>query len=667
MERTAPAKIGRFEIVSRLGEGAQGIVYLAVDPVLQRRVAVKVLRSQSVKARAMPFDSLEEARIVGRLQHPNVVSIFEAKEHEGTPYFVFEYVDGVSLQRLIERKALTVAKSVALMRQILDGVAYAHRQGIVHRDLKPANILVSRRGVARVMDFGLSGKSDNGGQGGDGLKGTLRYMSPEHFSETPVVEPPSDVFALGLIFFEMLTLSPAISGFNHFNTIYKTIFEPTVAPSLLNPEVDAGLDRVVLKAVHKDPGVRFADAGSMKKALDDYLKRKKGERSILAEEASTHSTIDFLLRRMQRKKDFPAFSQCILEINRLTSSSSKATAKEVASVILKDYALTNKLLKLVNSSFYGQVGGSVTSIKKAVVILGLEQVRLAASSLLLFTHLQGGAQTTQLRDAVIKSFMSGVMARILTQKARISQSEEAFLCSMFHDLGTNLTIYYFPEEYEEIRRVAPSGGRDFQRAARNVLGVSLDELGVHVARTWKFPESIIYCMRGLPEGPVEKPVSRLDLVRHFSVFANELCGLAGTGRAEDLGEPLSRLVRRFEESFPITQSEALSLLHSTVAAVKAYAAVVNIEPGRSPFMQGLLKVLESDGAQERGAAENPSPRLSDPGPESVSPLTRKHDGGAGRSKKGEPAGHHTAEASASSAGVWEWVLTLSRKFGLTKQ
>jgi HD-like signal output (HDOD) protein len=337
----------------------------------------------------------------------------------------------------------------------------------------------------------------------------------------------------------------------------------------------------------------------------------------------------------------------------LTSSTSKATAKQVATVILKDYSLTNKLLKLVNSSFYGQVRGNVTSIKKAVIILGLEQVRLAASSLLLFTHLQGKAETTELRDAVVKSFMSGIVARDLAHRARISQTEVAFLCSMFHDLGTNLTIFYFPEEFEEIKSLLPGSGQDIQRAARSVLGVSLDELGVSVARVWKFPESIIYCMRGLPKGPLEKPGSTLDLLRHFSAFSNELCGLAGSGLPENRGEPLSKLAQRFEGSFSISESEALKLLHLAVDMVKAYAVIMNIAPERSPFVQGLQSFVEADRLQEvSGSASQPTPG---------SELSQGDD------RRTEPDALHPAEACASPAGIWGRVMKLPHRLGLTRQ
>jgi HD-like signal output (HDOD) protein len=516
------------------------------------------------------------------------------------------------------------------------------------------------------MDFGLSDKIGDGQRSSDELKGTLRYMSPEHFAETPVIGPPSDVFALGLILFEMLTLAPAISGLNHFNSIYKTIFEPTVAPSLLNPEVDDGLDRIVLKAAQKDPKARFADADAMKEALDDYMARKRSGQVVLSGDAPTHSTIEFLLRRMEHRKDFPAFSECILEVNRLTSSKSKATANEVANVILKDYSLTNKLLKLVNSSFYGQVRGRVTSIKKAVVILGLEQVRLAASSLLLFTHLQGKAETTELRDAMVKSFVSGIMARDLAHRAQISQTEVAFLCSMFHDLGTSLTLYYFPEEYEEIKSLVSGSDLDIQSAARSVLGVSLDELGVSVARVWRFPESIVYCMRGLPRGPVEKPGSILDLLRHFSVFSNELCRLAGSGLPENRQDLLSRIIQRFEGSFSLSESETLALLHSTARRVKAYSAIMNIDPERSPFIRTLQSFVDADMPHSTGGSASGSTQGSELNRGNDPSVKKKAASAEADNRTAQPDPSPSAGDSTSSAGIWGRVLRFPQKLGFTK-
>ena len=678
MERAHPNQIGRFHIISQLGKGGQGIVYLAKDPYLDRKVAVKVLHVKSGKTLYNNF--LKEARTVSKLNHPNIIPIFEAGEQEGIPYLIFEFVAGISLKDVIEKKkSLSVAHAVRLMRQILRGVGYAHKKGIMHLDLKPGNILISKSGVPRVMDFGISMMigSDNGR--GQNLRGTRRYMSPEHFSEAPL-GPYTDVFALGLIFFEMLTHTPAFTGKNQFNAIYKIINEPTVAPSVLNADVDDDLDSIILKAVQKEAKVRFPDANSMKKALDDYVERKKRGSLAPSMGDNTHSTVDFLLRRMKHKADFPAFSKCVMEINRMTSSDSKASARQLANVILSDYSLTNKLLKLVNSAFYGQSGGSITSIYKAVVLLGFEQVRLAASSLMLFNHLQGQSATKELRDGMIRSFMSGIIARDLTKGAKLRKTELAFICSLFHDLGKNLTIYYFPEEYAEIKNVTAGGGDGLQSAARSVLGLSLDELGVGIARAWKFPENIVYCMRGLPGGPVDPPESTLDKIRHFSVFANELCGLAEGGGAisggvdregansggpETRGEPLSRLVQRFEQSFPISETDVLTLLRSEINMVKKYASILNINPEQSPFIQKLIRFA---GTGERSMAsptseDGQAPSRSESGSVKDSPAK----GGVADVKrvvrKAAPDGRLNRPQVPASKGIWQGFLRLLHSLG----
>ena len=667
-------KIDRFQIVGQLGKGGQGIVYLAKDPYLERQVAIKVLKVNSGETRHDTF--LKEARTVSKLNHPNIIPIFEAGEHEGVPFLVFEYVAGISLKDVIEKKkALSVTHTVRLMRQILRGVGYAHKKGIIHLDLKPGNILISKSGVPRVMDFGISMMMGSENGTGQNLMGTRRYMSPEHFSEKPL-GPHTDVFALGLIFFEMLTRTPAFTGKNQFNAIYKIIHEPTVAPSVLNPDVDNDLDSIVLKAVQKEPKVRFSDADSMKKALDDYFDRIKRGTPPPTEIENMHSTVDFLLRRMKYKADFPAFSKCVMEINRMTSSDSKASARQLANVILTDYSLTNKLLKLVNSAFYGQSGGSVTSIYKAVVMLGFEQVRLAASSLMLFNHLQAQSATKELRDGMIRSFMSGIIARDLTKRAKLRKTELAFICSMFHDLGKNLTIYYFPEEYAEIKKMMAGDGQDLQSPARAILGISLDELGVGIARAWKFPENIVYCMRGLPGGPVEPPDSTLDNIRHFSVFANELCELAESSGADDVdpkdrGKRLNGLVQRFEQSFPITEKEILNLLDSEINMVKKYASILNINPEQSPFIENLIHFVgtgegydqlsssvEGQGPQnvEDGPIKEISNKSGEPDVKRV-PRNVKGDGPL----KGD--GLLNPAPFAPPRGIWQWFMRFLYRFG----
>ncbi|MFZ7111432.1 MAG: protein kinase domain-containing protein [Desulfatiglandales bacterium] len=605
MKKGVSYRIGRFQIIRRIGKGAQGAVFLAKDAYLQRYVAIKALHAGSADQNSLQKSLLQEAGIVGKLKHPNIVPIFEAGESKGIPYLVFEYVHGVSLERLLRKGPLPIPQILKLIQQILRGVACAHRNGVVHRDIKPSNILISKGGVARITDFGISQKLGMNVQNGNVVWGSLPYMAPENFSERPL-NPSSDVFSIGLIFYEMLTGRKAVDAENDFAMIYKILYEPSVAPSLMNKDVDKGIDGIALRALQKEQRARYPDAMAMEKDIEAYLGMKKGVMKAPAGKKQTHSTVEFLLRRMRHKTDFPAFSASITEINEKTSLESKSSVSELAHIILKDYALTNKLLKLANSAFYRQAKGGVSGIKQAVILLGYEQIRLAASSLVLFSHIGQGSASTEIRDEMIKSFMSGMIARDVAAREGIKDLEAGFICSMLHNLGKNLTIFYFPEEYAEIKAQVVKDGMDMQRAALNVLGISLDELGVSVAREWKFPEGIVYSMRSLPGGIVERPDSSLDKIRHFSIFANALCEIAGAYRPEQCEGLLDQLVQRFEPSFSLSHAAVLRLLDSAVRKIQRYASILDIDPVESPFIQGVLRfslfeeVPETDAVEEDG-------------------------------------------------------------------
>ncbi|MBN1847634.1 MAG: HDOD domain-containing protein [Deltaproteobacteria bacterium] len=589
-----PSNIDRFDIIRELGKGSQGVVYLASDSRLERQVAIKTLHKQSLMNGHRQERLLQEARTVGRLQHPNIIPLYEAGEYNGLLYLVFEYVDGVSLKELIRKNGpFVVHKAIELIIAILDGISCAHDQGIIHRDLSPSNILIDKKGLPRIMDFGISVMAGSGNNPDREIAGTPYYMSPEHFSEGALVTQ-SDIFSLGLIFYEMLVGMPVIEADNEFTIMYKIANETIHSPSLKNQAIDSKLDAIILKALEKDPESRYTNASQMKEALETYL--NPDYRSDPASNSQqSHSTLEFLLRRIRHKSDFPTFSHNIMEINKKASVSqlNYASASELANAVLKDYSLTSKLLKLVNSAFYGQFAGKITTVSRAVVVLGFEEVSMAASSLMLFEQLKNKGQMSELRDAAASSLMSGMIAKDLAKRLRVNGTEEVFICSMLHNLGKHLVLFYFEEEYGQIKNLMAQKGVPENTAARSVLGMTYEELGMGIAKAWKFPSKIVTSMKELPKGQVERPRSEVEMLQHLSGFSNELCMLIGGGDEGGDKEALAALLKRFEKSFALSKKQISELLESSKEKIDEYSNIFNVSLKQSNFLKQLENYSQS--------------------------------------------------------------------------
>jgi len=595
--------IGRFEVVRSLGKGSQGSVYLAKDPTLDRLVAVKVLTAAEAELSSRGENGAPlEALIASKLNHPNIVPIYDAGECDVGPFLIFEYVKGDTLAKILKANGpYSIEEAVPIFSAILKALATAHAAGILHLDLSPRNILLDQDNVPRVMDFGLSQFVNVAAAGSKSATGTLRYMAPEHFLGRPL-GTWTDVFALGSTFFELITSHHAMQG-STLDDIKSNIVSASVDLSILglDPHGDA-FARFLAGALEREQEGRYADCSVMKEAFELFL--KESELSDRADAVgATHSTIDFLMRRMQRKQDFPTISSTLADINRLTGDDVSASADKLANVILRDLALTSKLLKLVNSAFYGSRTAEINSISHAVVFLGVQTVRMTANSLTLFGHLKGDSAV--LRDSMIRSFLSGLIARHLAQRAKLPDAEEAFICGMCQNLGENLVIYYFADEYDEITVLRSEKQLDKAAASRGVLGVSYADLGAAVAATWSLPRSIVDAIRGRPVGPVTRPADDAGRIRDIAIFSNRLCGLFVDAHSEDVSPALDTLLTEFRPSVDLDDDYALKLINASFEKLNQYSQLFELNVAKSTYCRSVrawlddkLKELEAESRTE---------------------------------------------------------------------
>jgi serine/threonine protein kinase len=483
------SKISRFNIIRVLGEGSQGIVYLAQDPILERHVAIKALRTDKAenpeKLNALLMD---EAKVISKMTHSNIVAIYEAGEETGRPFLVFEYVKGRTLADVIKSKEYqSITEILSLFKPICLGMLHSHQNHIIHGDLKPANIVVDEGGIPKIMDFGIANLLSSQ-KSGDGLYGTPRYMPPEYLQNRKVSEA-NDVYALGLILYEMLTAEVAIPG-NDIKTIISNVIHHEIAlPFKFIDEVGELFEHIVLKASDKDVNNRFNSINELLGAVEDYESRSQYG-GINSSSKSQHAAITFLIRKIKRKQDFPALSKTLFKINTLVEQED-TNSIQLANVIIEDFALTNKILKLVNSAYYRTTAIEVKTVSQAVLILGFDEIRSVAISLILIDHLHNKTKAKKLKNHIVSSIYSGILAKNLSVEVNLKVHEEAFLTGTFHQLGEMLALYYFHEEAEEIEKLINDEDLSKEQAAIKILGVSYQNLGVAIAKQWKLPQYII--------------------------------------------------------------------------------------------------------------------------------------------------------------------------------
>lgn len=264
-----PSKLGRYHVLEEVGRGAMGVVYKAYDPVIEREVAIKAIelsfRTNNEETQVYLKRFYREAKAAGKLNHPNIVTIYDVDEDKetGTPYIVMEFLEGSSLQETTSsgiRLGLDDTKKIIL--QIADALDYAHRQGIVHRDIKSANILILNGLKVKIADFGIARMPSSDLTQEGQFVGTPNYMSPEQIQGRPI-DGRSDLFSLGVIFYMLLTGERPFYGDSITAISYKIIHSDPVPARTLNPTVPEDCNRILAHLLAKDPANRYQTGGEL--------------------------------------------------------------------------------------------------------------------------------------------------------------------------------------------------------------------------------------------------------------------------------------------------------------------------------------------------------------------------------------------------------------------
>ena len=298
-----PDRIGKYEVRGHLGSGATAVVYQAYDPIIERTLAIKVVD----KARLDPYESKAilarfrvEARAAGRLQHPNIVAVYDFGEEDDLVYLVMECVFGRPLTAYLQGEDFSSEpdKCCEIMLQVLAALQYSHQQGVIHRDIKPSNIMVSRDGVIKIADFGVARlESSNLTQTGD-LIGTPSYMAPEQFAGE-VADPRTDLYAVAVILYELLTRKRPFDGPNSAVIMHRVFTDTPVPPSQRNELLTTALDAVVIKGLAKDTADRHQTAREFEAVIRTAMREPLLKSQVVASSSSAPRIAPNLLKAVR--------------------------------------------------------------------------------------------------------------------------------------------------------------------------------------------------------------------------------------------------------------------------------------------------------------------------------------------------------------------------------
>ncbi|MFC1515515.1 serine/threonine-protein kinase [Thermodesulfobacteriota bacterium] len=411
--------VGRYDVEEKAGQGSMGIVYLGRDPFIKRPVAIKVSRPHS----DLPTDEIEkyqkrfftEAQSAGRLNHPHIVSIYDAGMHLNFYYITMEYIDGPTLKKFCNKESLLpVNRVMEIIFSACKAIDYAHSKGVYHRDIKPSNMMLNSTGKLKITDFGIA-YVDTEYTAQKGIIGSPCYMSPEQVKEVPVIDQ-SDIFSLGCVLYELLTGQKAFAGDNHFAVMYKITHEDPPSLQSIRKDLPKVLDKITMRALAKDPKKRYQTCMDLAYDLRVALRGITGT----VKKSKVEDVVDYV----RNVSFFESFSkeqvkQILKPSNLIKVSKGKVLVSEGEIddsffIILSGHAVVRKNKKNIAVINRGECFGEMAYLgdqtRAATVVAGSDCVLMKISATLL------GKSSETIQLLFLKRFAMTLLARLSGKK-----------------------------------------------------------------------------------------------------------------------------------------------------------------------------------------------------------------------------------------------------------
>jgi tRNA A-37 threonylcarbamoyl transferase component Bud32 len=265
--------VGAYRIIGQLGQGGMATVYRAYHPLLDRYVAIKMMHQAFLEDPTFHARFEREAQIVARLEHPNIIPIYDYSFHQEQPYLVMKFVEGKTLKGTLVDGALTLEQVITMITAVASALSYAHERGVLHRDIKPSNVVIANDGTPYLTDFGLARIAERGEStmSGDMVLGTPHYMSPEQAMGKKDLDNRTDIYSLGVVLYELVVGRVPFSADTPYAIIHDHIYSPLPLPSVVNPDIPPRVEQVLLKALSKEAEARYGTANELANAFKQAI------------------------------------------------------------------------------------------------------------------------------------------------------------------------------------------------------------------------------------------------------------------------------------------------------------------------------------------------------------------------------------------------------------